>query len=134
MTLSSLLLGERDTSTAVTASSLTDNLASVPLSVSHRFKSGSFLRYVIFIYNASRTTNAQFDVAAQVIVLREGQPVATTTLKKIATDNVDDPSRLAYAAELPLKGFHSGQYLLRFVAIDRIAKTSALQQARFSIE
>jgi len=134
LTLSSLLLGERDTSIAVTNTSPADNLASVPLSVSHRFKRGAFLRYVVFIYNASRATNAQFDVAAQVIVLREGQPVATTTLKKIATDNVDDSSRLAYAAELPLEGFHSGQYLLRFVVIDRIARTSALQQARFSIE
>ncbi|HXI24811.1 MAG TPA: VWA domain-containing protein [Pyrinomonadaceae bacterium] len=134
LTLSSLLLGERDTSIAVTATSPADNLASVPLSVSHRFKSGSFLRYVVFIYNASRAINAQFDCAAQVIVLREGQPVATTTLKKIATDNAVDPSRLAYAAELPLEGFHSGQYLLRFVVIDRLARTSALQQARFSIE
>jgi VWFA-related protein len=134
LTLSSLLLGERDTSIAVTAPSPAENLTSVPLSVSHRFKRNSFLRYVIFIYNASRATNAQFDLAAQVIVLREGQPVATTTLKKIATDNVDDPSRVAYAAELPLEGFHSGQYVLRFVVIDRIARTSALQQARFSIE
>lgn len=134
LTLSSLLLGERDTSMAVTNTSSAGNLAAVPLSVSHRFRSGSFLRYVVFIYNASRIPNAQLDVAAQVIVLREGQPVATTTLKKIATDNVDDPSRLAYAAELPLEGFHSGQYVLRFVAIDRIARTSAQQQARFSIE
>ena len=60
--------------------------------------------------------------------------MATTTLKKVATDNIDDPSRLAYAAELPLEGFRPGQYVLRFVVIDRIARTSAIQQARFFIE
>lgn len=96
-----LSLGERDTLRAVTNTSSAENLASVPLSVSHRFKRGSFLRYVVFIHNASRATNAQFDCAAQVIVLREGQAVATTTRKKIATDNVDDPSRLCLRRRTP---------------------------------
>ncbi len=134
LALSTLLLGERQNPADVTAASTSNNLASVPLSVSHRFKRNSYLRYVIFTYNASRSNDGQFDVAAQIFVLREGQPLATTALRKMPTDNVDDPARVAYAAELPLEGFPSGQYLLRFVVIDRISKTSASQQARFSIE
>ena len=134
LALSSLWLGERQTSVAVSGTSPSDNLASVPLSISHRFRHGSFLRYVVFIYNAARAADGQFDVAAQVIVLREGQPVATTTLKKIPTDNVDHPSRLSYAAELPLENLPAGQYRLRFIVIDRVSKKSATQQARFYIE
>lgn len=132
--LSSLLLAERQGSPSEKSASSTETPAAVQISISHRFKRDSFLRHVVAIYNVSHKTAADFDVAAQVIVLREGQPVATTPLRKVPTDNVEDPSRLSYAAELPLESLPTGQYILRFIAIDRLSRMSATQQARFYIE
>ena len=108
---------------------------SVLLNIDRRFARDSFLRYVVFIYNSARASGDQPpDIVVQMQVLRNDQPVATTTLKKVPTDGVQDLQRLSYAAELPLEGFLAGRYLLLFTAIDRIARTSASQQIRFDIE
>jgi hypothetical protein len=107
----------------------------VLLSIDRRFARDSFLRYLVFVYNSARaSSDSAPDVAGQVQVLRDGQPVATTTLKKIATVGVEDPQRLPYAAELSLEGFPAGHYILQLTAIDRIAKSSASQQVRFEIQ
>lgn len=136
LALSSLLLGQRPrpepANAAVPISSAADT---VRLSIDRRFSRDSFLRYVVFIYNATRAPTTQPpDVVVQVQVLREGQPVATTTLKTVPLDGAQDRQRLSYAAELPLDGFPTGRYVLLFTAIDRIAKTNASQQIRFEIE
>ncbi|MDX6558074.1 MAG: hypothetical protein QOF72_1123 [Blastocatellia bacterium] len=136
LALSSLLLGERlrseFTNAPIPISSSPD---SVRLSIARRFSRNSFLRYVVFIYNSARAPGGEApDVVVQMQVLRDGQPVATTTLKKVSSDGVDDLQRLPYAAELPLEGFPAGRYVLLFTAIDRIAKTNASQQIRFEIE
>jgi len=105
------------------------------LSIDRRFKRDSFLRYLVFVYNSARAnTDSAPDVVVQMQVLRDDQPVATTALKKVSTDGVQDLQRLPYAAELPLEGFSAGHYLLRFTAIDRNAKSSASQQVRFEIQ
>jgi VWFA-related protein len=136
LALSSLLLGQRPrpepANAAVPVSSATDK---VRLSIDRRFSRDSFLRYVVFIYNATRAPATQSpDVVVQLQVLREGQPVATTALKTVPLDGAQDRQRLSYAAELPLDGFPTGRYVLLFTAIDRIAKTNASQQIRFEIE
>lgn len=136
LALSSLLLGERPRSeaaeAAVPVSSPTDTAR---LSIDGRFNRGSFLRYLIFIYNAERAVaNQTPDVVVQIQILRDGQPVATTTLKKVPIDGAQDLQRLSYAADLPLDGFPAGRYVLLFTAIDRVAKTKASQQIRFEID
>jgi len=105
------------------------------LSIDRRFSRDSFLRYVVFIYNATRGAADQLpDVVVQMQVFRDGHPVATTTLKKVSVDGPQDLQRLPYAAELPLEEFPAGRYVLQFTAIDRIAKTNASQQIRFEIQ
>jgi VWFA-related protein len=136
LALSSLLLGERlrseSANSAIPISSAPD---SVRLSIDRRFGRDSFLRYVVFIYNATRAAADQLpDVVVQMQVLRDGHPVATTTLKKVSIDGAQDLQRLPYAAELPLEGFPAGHYVLLFTAIDRIARTNASHQIRFEID
>ena len=88
----------------------------------------------MFTYNAARDpSHSQPDLAIQVQVLRENQPVITTPLKKMATADMD-VDRVPYAADLPLADLPPGQYLIRVTVIDRVAKTSASQQTRFDIE
>jgi hypothetical protein len=116
-----------------------DELASIAgsrLSVDHRFDRTSKLRFLTFIYNASRGTNGASspDVALQVQVLRDDQPVITTPLRKVQNDGAADLARIAYAAEIPLEGMPAGRYVLQVTAIDRIAKTSASQRVNFEIE
>jgi len=136
LALSSLLMGERlrseSANSVIPISSAPD---SVRLSIDRRFRRDSFLRYVVFIYNATRGAADQLpDVVVQMQVFRDGHPVATTTLKKVSVDGAQDLQRLPYAAELPLEEFPAGRYVLQFTAIDRIAKTNASQQIHFEIQ
>jgi VWFA-related protein len=136
LALSSLIVAERrnSDSAAVTpagGSSLTD---SVPASFDRRFKRDSYLRYMIFVYNSiPEPPQLAPDVAVQVQVFRDDQPVVTTVARKISADGVKELRRLPYAAELPLNGLPPGRYLLKLTVIDRVAKSSASQQMRFEI-
>ncbi|HET6893692.1 MAG TPA: VWA domain-containing protein, partial [Pyrinomonadaceae bacterium] len=132
--LSSLIIGSaKDTTTNVSSS----DVPSVPqlgMSIDRQFKRNSVLRFLFMVYNATRgTADLMPDVASQVQILRDDQPVITTSLKKIPTVGVD-PDRLPYAADLSLEGLPAGQYVLHVTAIDRVSKTSSSQQTRFAIE
>ena len=134
LTLSSLVVGERPSSNAdVSAGPLFSN--QVPLNVARRFKPDSFLRCLVFVYNATRTQPDRLtDVAIQVQVLRNNKPVITTPLKPVAAQAGHDHDRLPYATEISLKGLPSGRYTLSITAIDRSAKTSASEQVRFDVQ
>jgi hypothetical protein len=133
--LSSLHIGER-TSTPVTNASVSADspIEGVNLSVDHRFHSSSYLRFLVFVYNAARGTDAKPDLALQILLLRDGQPVITTPLKKLAIDGTPDLNRIPYAAEISLADLASGRYLLRVNVIDRISKRSAAQETPIEIE
>ena len=119
--------------TAETSQTLANSLE---LSISHRFQRNSNLRFVIFIYNATLAPppDSKADIALQVQFIRDDQPVVTTPLKKIPTENIADVSRILYAAEIPLAGLPAGRYLMQVTIIDRTSKQSSMQQTRFEIE
>jgi hypothetical protein len=139
--MSSLLLGERqdtplaNVSDTNPASVVDNNLGNpVALSASHRFGRDSTLRFLIFAYNALRSPADQKpDVAVQVQVIRDDQPVITTALRKISTDELTDLARLPYAAEIPMHELLPGRYLLRITLIDRVAKQSTTRQTHFDV-
>jgi VWFA-related protein len=135
LSLSSLLVGEITKGVGRLNTDPTA-IAGSRLSVDHRFDRTSKLRFLTFIYNASRGANGASspDLALQVQVLRDDQPVITTPLRKVQNDGVADLARIAYAAEIPLEGMPAGRYILQVTAIDRIAKTSASQRVNFEIE
>jgi VWFA-related protein len=134
LSLSSLLLGET-TKEAQMLKGTQTSIAESPLSVDHRFSRTSKLQFLTYIYNAAPGANqAAPDLALQVQVLRDDQPVATTPLRKIQTSEAADMARILYAAELPLDTLLPGSYILQITVIDRSAKTSASQRASFVIE
>jgi len=133
LTMSSLLLGER-TQAMMTNVSNTGGTNPVALSASHRFQRESTLRFLIFAYNAALSSaDKQPDVAVQVQVIRDDQPVITTALRKINPEGVTDLSRLPYAAEIPLGDLLPGRYLLSVTLIDRVSKQSTSRQTHFDV-
>jgi VWFA-related protein len=136
LVLSSLLIGLREQPT-ITDTSIgpKDPGPDVQLSVSHKFTANGYLRFLVFVYNgALAPTDSKPDVALQVQVVRDEQPVVTTALKKLATEGLSDLRQIPYAAEISLKGLPAGRYLLKVTVVDRVAKHSASQQTRFDIE
>jgi len=134
LSLSSLLLGEV-TKRAESLKTDSATMTAAKASVDHRFAPTSKLRFLTFIYNAAHSTgNAAPDLALQMQILRDDQPVITTPLRRVATEGAQDPARLSYAAEIPLDGMLPGRYVLQVTIIDRIAKTSATQHTNFEIE
>jgi VWFA-related protein len=136
LAMSSLILGEGAMLTATNVSTNNQSPSDqVGLSVDHRFHRNSYLRFLVFVYGAARApSDSKPDVALQIQVVRDDQPVVTTALKKVETEGVPDLQRLPYAAEVPLEGLPGGRYFLQVTAVDRVSKRSASQQARFEIE
>jgi VWFA-related protein len=136
LALSSVMLGVRKQSALdYAAPAGSEPQSPVGLSINHHFTRTEYLRFVVFVYNAASVPpDSRPDVAVQLQVIRDGQPVFTTTQRKVATEDVKDPVRLPYAAEISLGGLPAGQYILRITAVDRVAKRSASQQTRFEID
>jgi len=133
LTISSLLLGER-TQGMLTNVSNSGGVSPVALSASHRFRRESTLRFLVFVYNAVLApTDQKPDVAIQVQVIRDDQPVITTALRKVNAEGVLDLARLPYAAEIPLNELLPGRYLLQVTLIDRVSKQSTSRQTHFDV-
>ena len=133
LTISSLLLGER-TQNMMTNVSNAQGVSPVALSASHRFRRESTLRFLIFTYNTVLSgADQKPDVAVQVQIIRDDQPVITTALRKITTEGVVDLQRLPYAAEVPLSELQTGRYRLQVTVIDRVSKQSASRQTHFDV-
>ena len=131
-TMSSVLLGERTQPTVTNVSGPGGN--PVALSASHNFRRESTLRFLIFAYNASLSPADQKpDVAVQVQVIRDDQPVLTTALRKLTVEGMTDMERIPYAAEIPLSELSPGRYLLQVTLIDRVSKQSTSQQTHFDV-
>lgn len=133
LTMSSLLLGER-TQAMMTNVSNPGGVNPIALSASHRFRRESTLRFLLFAYNTTLSSADQKpDVAVQVQVIRDDQPVITTSLRKISTDGVLDLARVPYAAEIPLSELLPGRYLLQVSLIDRVSKQGTSRQTHFDV-
>jgi VWFA-related protein len=132
LAMSSLLLGEKTQAMMTNVSN--NGVDPVALSASHRFHRESMMRFLIFAYNSALSpTDHKPDVAVQVQVVRDDQPVVTTALRKISTDGLTDLTRLPYAAEIPLTELLPGRYLLNVTLIDRVSKQSATRQTHFDV-
>jgi VWFA-related protein len=133
LSMSSLLLGER-TQAMMTNVSSGGEVGPVLLSPGHRFRHDSTMRFVVFTYNSTPSqADRQVDVAVQVQVIRDDQPVLTTALRKINTEGVSDLARIPYAAEIPLTDLQPGRYVLQVSLIDRISKQSTSRQTHFDV-
>jgi VWFA-related protein len=134
LTMSSIFLGERTSDVRPTEVKTDGAPSSVLLSVDRRFSRTSWIRFMTFVYNASAAGAAHPDVALQIQLFRDDQPVFTAPLAKLKTEGFADSTRIPYAAELALTSFPAGRYILQVTAIDRAARTSASQRASFIVE
>jgi hypothetical protein len=131
LSLSSIFIGER---TAGEVNEKAHDQQVVVLNPNRRFARNSRLRFTLQIYNAVLGAAAGPDLGAQIHILRDGQPVVTTAVRKVLTEGLANFSDIPYAAEVLLDQLPAGRYVLRVTIIDRIAKTSAAQQVDFAIE
>ncbi|HEY9282058.1 MAG TPA: hypothetical protein VIP46_01260, partial [Pyrinomonadaceae bacterium] len=129
--LSSIFLGDRPPDAAEAAPGQGPQ---VLVTADRRFRRDGRLRFMVQVYNASVGGGGRPDAAIQLQVFRDDQPVVTTPLRKIDTEGLTDLSRLPYAAEVSLANLPVGRYTLQLTSIDRLAKASATQRVRFTIE
>ena len=136
-------------------------VSDVRLNVDHHFPRSSHLRFLTFVYNAagsdsppsaqvaanrpapqsmetasgsSSARTGSPDLAVQVQVFRDNEPVITNPLHKLDIAGISDLTRLPYAAEMELSTLQPGRYVLQVTVIDRIAKTSASQRFSFEVD
>jgi hypothetical protein len=137
LTLSSLFLGERMPEEkagegAGQQEALTRGL--MIIAPDRSFPRTTSMRFTTYIYNAKWSASAPVDVALQIQVFRDDQPVITTPLSRLKTEGLTDFSRIPYAAEIALAQLPPGRYALQVTAIDRAAKTSASRRVSFMVE
>jgi VWFA-related protein len=139
ITMSSLLIAElkaaANKSGATGAFALAAPAPTVRASTDRRIGRASKLRFVTFVYNASRGPSgvATPDVALKIQLLRGGKSVLADPLRKVTLKDVADLTRIPYIAEIPLTGLPSGQYVLVVTALDQMTKLSATQQIDFLV-
>jgi VWFA-related protein len=138
ITMSSLLIAELKAANkagATGAFALASPAPTVRASTDRHIGRASKLRFVTFVYNASRgpSGNATPDVALKIQLLRGGQSVLAAPLRKVTLKDVADLTRIPYVAEIPLNGLPSGQYVLVVTALDQMTKLSATQQIDFVV-
>jgi hypothetical protein len=134
LTLSSLLLGVQ----SVELKEAKGGPAAAPqvqFNVDHRFARDSRIGYMTFVYNAARGQEGKSlpSLSIQARILQMGQPVRTTPVR-IVTVAPDDLARIFCGGELQLNSIAPGQYILEVTVTDEIAKTSASQQTRITVE
>ncbi|HEX8129572.1 MAG TPA: VWA domain-containing protein [Pyrinomonadaceae bacterium] len=136
LAMSSVFLGEQTNKEIVQAKDAPEEVLPVSITVDRRLARTSRLRFFTYVYNAARAPGGggSPDVALQVQVFRDDQPVITSPLRKLNTAGMTDFTNLPYAAELSLTGLAPGSYALQITAIDRVSKTTAMQQAKFMVE
>jgi VWFA-related protein len=161
LTMSSLIVGEKKPDAEVepvnpnaTDPQAPSAIGQVMINVDHRFARTSYLRFLTFIYNATtvsvvapppevqpggNTVNTSAtkipvpDLAVQVQVFRDNEPVITTALRKLNTEGVD-ARRVPYAADVKLEDLRPGAYVLQVSVIDRQGKSSASQKINFQVD
>lgn len=103
--------------------------------IDRRVARNSHLRYITFVYNASRgkAGTMQPDVTVQTQILRGGEVVVTSQPSRISVEG-KDPDRLPYAAEVSLARLPAGRYELLVHVQDRIAKTDSRQRVNFEVK
>ncbi len=104
-----------------------------PSSASRRFKAGSDMDFLFFVYNGKIERNA-VDLVSQTQLFSGSKLVYASPLTKLQIAPDLDLQRVPYGARFSLKSFAPGQYELRLMVIDRLAKTTAYRRVNFTIE
>lgn len=136
LALGSLLIGEKSLEEIAKTATATDADQRARMSINHHFSRNSRLRFLTYIYNASRGSGgtAPPDLAVQMSITRNDQKISTSPEMKVDLTGVDDMTRIPYAAQIKLGTLSPGRYALTVSVTDRNAKTSAAQSINFWVE
>ena len=104
------------------------------LRVNLRFSHDSRLRLLTYIYGSAHSQASPPKVTIQVRIVRSDQVIFTSPLVSVATEGLDDLSRIPYAAEISLRTLPSGRYALVVTTTDTVTKQTATQRAKFLLE
>jgi VWFA-related protein len=132
LTLSSLLVGGQFVGSQDQTAG--GSQGQVQFSVDRRFRRGSHMNFMMFIYNAAKRPNANPQIDAQIIISRNGQQVLSSPVRQVAIEPGGDTARIIHGANIALQTLPAGRYLLEVRISDRVADTSANQQVMFEIE
>jgi VWFA-related protein len=136
LSLSSLLTGVQEVSETQKVRETQSNASQTQFSVNQRFKRSSRLGFLVFIYNArAAAEGGATDLTGQVQVFDAGgRAVIETPARALTSVGVTDTARIPYAGAFPLSALAPNRYVLRITVTDRITKTSATQQVKFTVE
>ena len=127
--LSSLFLGNRPASDGKADAA---NTSQVIVEPDRRFARNSRVRFLVYAYNAALDAGRP-DVAVQVQIFRDDQPVVTRPIFKLDANAAADPARLSYGEDIALADLPVGRYALQVTAIDRVGKATASRRINFIV-
>ncbi|MEK7723319.1 MAG: VWA domain-containing protein, partial [Acidobacteriota bacterium] len=88
-----------------------------------KFQQGTFLRYILEIYNAKLDKTNKPNLQTQIRVFRDGKPVLNTAPKPFDIGDQKDFGRLLFGGKLSLgKELPTGEYILQVIVKDNSAK------------
>ena len=109
--------------------------APIPSQVMRRFKIGTAFDFSLFTYNAKTDAKGVTDLVVQSQIFAGNKVIYASPLSKIEpTPESKGANFMPYAARLMLDKFEPGNYELRLLVIDRMAKTSAKRSLSFVVE
>lgn len=106
----------------------------VQFSVDRRFRRGSHMNFMTFIYNSGKDQTGKPQLDVQITISRNGQVAVTSPVRPVPIDATADLARVLYGADIALQNLAVGRYVLGVKVNDRVGNTSASQQVMFEIE
>lgn len=97
------------------------------------FRKDESADFLVFAYN-SKVERGQTDLVVQSQVFLNSQLVYSSPLSRMPSEPTSDIARIPYAARLNLSSFEPGEYELRTMVIDRLARITADRRINFVVE
>lgn len=132
LSLSSLLLGERDSALATNTDAA--KLPRAQLKVENYFNRKSRLRMLLYLYNASSAGGPTPQIDIEIQLLRQNKVLVSSPLRRLEIVTRDDFHEFPFAEELSLAQLSTGRYVLRVIATDQLSKKSVSREAGFQVE
>jgi VWFA-related protein len=132
LTLSSILITSNDPPSGSKDDPQIGGYEPRPTQAQRRFTPDGSIDFLLFAYNA-RLAEGQADLVVQSQIFSGSKLVYSTPLTRITSEGAPDLQRLPYAARLSLSAFDPGEYELRLLVIDRLAKATADRRVNFTI-
>ncbi|MCU1266433.1 MAG: hypothetical protein JWM21_2751 [Acidobacteria bacterium] len=131
LSLSSLLLGERESGAAGT------DLAKLPkaqLKVDNHFNRKSRLRVLTYVYNAATPGGPTPRIDIEVQLRRQNKLLVSSQPRRLEIVTREDFHEFPFAEELSLAQLSSGWYVLRVIATNRLNKETVSRETGFRVE